>query len=159
MFDQWSGIPMEQALQKRGLSQLKSIHHTKQLTSQMWQNFKNMMIDRKLALYDNRNGERADYLQEILELQAEYESKYVVKVEAPNIDGKHDDYSDALCRMIWIASQNAANRSVVFGNKTGSVQYPSRLPSGNLSALQRARQSGSHESRMIPRLSNRPRWR
>jgi hypothetical protein len=84
---------------------------------------------------------------------------YVVKVEAPNIDGKHDDYSDALCRMIWIASQNAANRSVVFGNKTGSVQYPSRLPSGNLSALQRARQSGSHESRMIPRLSNRPRWR
>jgi hypothetical protein len=159
MFDQWSGIPMEQALQKRGLSQLKSVHHTKQLTSQMWQNFKNMMIDRKIALYDNRNGERADYLQEILELQAEYESKYVVKVEAPNIDGKHDDYSDALCRMIWIASQNAANRSVVFGNKTGSVQYPSRLPSGNLTALQRARQSGSHESRVIPRLSNRPRWR
>jgi hypothetical protein len=159
MFDQWSGIPMEQALQKRGMSQLKSVHHTKQLTSQMWQNFKNMMLDRKLALFDNPNGDRAAYLQELMELQAEYESKYVVKVEAPNIDGKHDDYSDALCRMIWIAAQSATNKAVVFGNRTGAIVNPTRFPSGNLTALQRARQSGSHESRLIPRLSNRPRWR
>ena len=118
-----------------------------------------MMLDRKVMLFDNTNGDRAGYLQELLELQAEYESKYVVKVEAPKIEGKHDDYSDALCRMIWIAAQSATNKAVLFGNRTGAILNPSRFPSGNLTAFQRARQSGSHESRMIPRLSNRPRWR
>lgn len=159
IFDQWSGIPMEQALTKRGLGQLKSLHHTKPLVSQMWQNFKNLLLDRKIGLYNDVKDGRAAYLTEILELQADYESKYIVTVEAPKIDGKHDDYSDALCRMLWIASQRMANKAVVFGNKTGDSMNHARLPTGNLAALRRSKQSGSHESRMIPRLSNRPRWR
>ena len=52
MFDQWSGIPMEQALKKRGLSTMKSVHHTRNLSSQMFQNFKNLMLDKKMTLYD-----------------------------------------------------------------------------------------------------------
>lgn len=159
IFDQWSGIPMEQALTKRGLGQLKSLHHTKPLVSQMWQNFKNLLLDRKIGLYNDVKDGRAAYLTEILELQADYESKYIVTVEAPKIDGKHDDYSDALCRMLWVASQRMANKAVVFGNKTGDSMNHARLPTGNLAALRRSKQSGSHESRMIPRLSNRPRWR
>ncbi|NBO56503.1 MAG: hypothetical protein EBU84_18360, partial [Actinobacteria bacterium] len=159
IFDQWSGIPMEQALAKRGLGQLKSLHHTKPLVSQMWQNFKNLLLDRKIGLYNDVKDGRAAYLTEILELQADYESKYIVTVEAPKVDGKHDDYSDALCRMLWVASQRMANKAVVFGNRTGENMQSSRLPTGNLTALRRAKQSGSHESRMIPRLSNRPRWR
>lgn len=159
IFDQWSGIPMEQALQKRGLSQLKSVHHTKPLVSQMWQNFKNTILDRKVSLYSEPNGDLSAYLQELLELQADYESKYVVKVSAPAIDGKHDDYSDALARMVWIASKNLSNSAVIFGNTTGANANSSRFQGANVSALQKAKRSGSHESRTIPRLLGRGRWR
>jgi hypothetical protein len=110
IFDQWAGIPMEQALAKRGLRQMKSVHHTRQLSSQMYQNFKNLMYDKKLGLYDwpLPNGEEHSILiQELLELQAEEISKYIIKVEAPNVQGKHDDLSDALVRMIWSATNNA----------------------------------------------------
>lgn len=159
IFDQWSGIPMEQALSKRGMGQLKSVHHTKQLVSQMWQNFKNMMLDKRLAFYNTTQGEGLDpYLQELMELQADYESKYVVSVAAPKIEGKHDDYSDALCRMIWIAAQSANNKAIMFGNRTGASPLSQRT-AGNLVGLTRTNRSGSHESRMIPRLSPRSRWR
>ncbi len=150
MFDQWYGIAMEQALQKRGLSQMKSVNHTKQIISQMWQNFKNMLLDRKLVLFNDGGKYKAPYLQELLELQAEYESKYIVKVEAPKIEGKHDDYSDALARMVWMASQSINNKSVVFGNKTGSYTQNPRFGSSRVAQLVRSKRSGSHESRMIP---------
>lgn len=52
--DQWSGIVFEQALQKRGLRQIKSVHHTPQLSSQMFKNFKDMMYEKRLVLYDDR---------------------------------------------------------------------------------------------------------
>ena len=52
---------MEQALKKRGLSQLKSVHHTRQLSSQMFQNFKNMMLDKKLELFDHPIPEGAEH--------------------------------------------------------------------------------------------------
>lgn len=159
IFDQWSGIPMEQALQKRGLSQLKSVHHTKPLVSQMWQNFKNTILDRKISLYSEPNGDIPAYVQELLELQADYESKYVVKVSAPAIDGKHDDYSDALARMVWIASKNLSSGAVIFGGTTGTGTYSSRSFGANVSAHQRANRSGSHESRIVPRVSGRGRWR
>jgi hypothetical protein len=150
IFDQWAGIPMEQALVKRGLSQMKSIHHTRQLSSQMFQNFKNMMMDRKIALYDfpiPDGEEHSDLIREILELQAEVVSKYIVKVEAPNMDGKHDDLSDALVRMVWTATQNSgrvhAVRSVRsqrgYGLSTASVTRFAHK-------TQRVR-SGSHPSR------------
>lgn len=108
LFDQWSGIPLEQALWKRGLRQMRSEHLTKNKSSEMFRNFKDMMFDKRLQLYDwpIPEGEKhCTYVQELLELQATHHSKYITTVEAPNIEGKHDDMSDALVRMIWLASQ------------------------------------------------------
>lgn len=150
IFDQWSGIPMEQALIKRGLSQMKSIHHTRQLSSQMFQNFKNMMMDRKLALYDfpiPDGEEHSDLIRELLELQAEVISKYIIKVEAPNMEGKHDDLSDAVVRMVWTATQNASRVHTIrslhsqrgYGLSTASV---SRFAQKAVRV-----RSGSHTSR------------
>lgn len=111
LFDQWAGIPFEQALEKRGLRALKSEHMTKPLNSKISQNFKDMMWDRRLVLYDwpppaDGHTGHCGYIAELLELQAQYQSKYVTIVSAPKIDGKHDDRSDALVRMVWLASQH-----------------------------------------------------
>lgn len=109
IFDQYVGIPFEQALAKRGLGQIVSEKFPRAQTSQMFQNFKDMMFDKRLVLYDfpiEENHVHCAYIEELLELQALMISKYIVLVEAPNVEGKHDDRSDALIRMVWLASQN-----------------------------------------------------
>jgi hypothetical protein len=152
IFDQWAGIPMEQSLKRKGLAQLLSVHHTRQLSSRMFQNFKNLMMDRKLVLYDwplpadPIDGEHGDLIAELLELQAEYISKYIIKVEAPDMAGKHDDLSDAVVRMVWCATQNGMKTHAVTGHRSqgGSPGYSrfGRQPTarGN---------GGSHPSRQI----------
>lgn len=152
IFDQWAGIPFEQALMKRGLNQMKATPMTKILASQMYQNFKDMMWDKRLALYNwpiPQGEDFCDYLKELTELQAQYVSKYVTVVEAPNMEGKHDDRSDALVRMVWLAS-NKMSRLVAFGKAQGhGAHLPMIAPA--LSLRQKLLRSGSHESRMIPR--------
>jgi hypothetical protein len=156
IFDQWAGIPLEQAFIKRGIGQLKSVFHVKALSSQIFQNLKNMVLDRKLVLFDrpNPDGDHADYIEELLELQAETESKYVINVEAPKIDGKHDDYSDALARMVWVATQHLQKKAVVIGSRF-SPGMPSSVNRGIAPArvahgLLKSRRGGSHPSRMPP---------
>lgn len=152
MFDQWAGIPFEQALSKRGLSQMKATPMNKNLTSQMFQNFKDMMWDEKLVLYDFpiAPGEgHCPYINEMFELQATYHSKYVTTVEAPNIEGKHDDMSDALVRMVWLASNRLSKNIHMAGARrvAGPV-----VPAYNRVAVRRKQlQSGSVEARQIPR--------
>ena len=155
MFDQWSGIPMEQALKKRGLSTLKSVHHTRNLSSQMFQNFKNLMLDKKMVLYDwpvPDGEEHSAHIAELLELQAEYISKYIIKVEAPNIEGKHDDLSDSLVRMVWVATNNSAKRVIISGSKfrvagqqVGASGRFARRP------YRKITRKGSHPSRTPPK--------
>lgn len=129
MFDQWAGIPFEQALTKRGLSQMKSELLTKPLTSQIYQNFKDMMWDKRLKFYDNPNPQangHAPYLLELLELQATVHSKNVITVEAPQTEGKHDDMSDALVRMVWLASNHITKQKSFGGSGTTNSGLSSR---------------------------------
>lgn len=147
VFDQWIGIPMEQALQKRGLSQLKSQHHTRQFTSGMFQNVKNLMFDDKLRLYNDPSPgeEYSDYIREMLELQANYVSKYIIEVEAPQTTGKHDDLADAIARMCWLATNNSSKKAIVKGAQRGftSFQAQSSRFGRNIGQTRK----GSHESR------------
>lgn len=152
VFDQWVGIPMEQALQKKGLPQLKSLHHTKQLTSQMFHNLKNLMFDSKLKIYDEPTEDgHADYIHELLELQATQVSKYVIEVEAPQTDGKHDDYSDALVRMCWLATKDS-NKKVIISGTRGNIYASGNTRFGRSTTKTR---SGSHESRQLPQNNRR----
>jgi hypothetical protein len=128
IFDQWAGIPFQQALEKRGLKQLTSVNMTKQITSQMFQNFKDMMWDKKLRLYNSSNPVEEGhepYIMELLELQQTVHSKHLITVEAPQTQGKHDDMSDALVRMVWLASNNVGKtRYFASGKGKGSGRHP-----------------------------------
>jgi hypothetical protein len=160
LFDQHIGIPLEQALAKRGMSQMKSYLPTKVLTSQIFQNFKDMLWDKRLLLYDFpiiSPEKHCTYILELLELQARYHSKYITTVEAPAVDGKHDDLSDALVRMVWVAS-NRLNKQPHIARS--GMQGPASPFGSMASARKRLLRSGSHESRMVPRGNSRgPRGR
>lgn len=168
IFDQWSGIPFEQALSKRGLRQLKAEHMTKNLNSQIYQNFKDMLFDQRVALYDwpiptDGSSQHCPYITELLELQAEHKSKYITLVQAPNMDGKHDDRSDALVRMVWVASQYLVKPKYIAKGTTITAAGAGGL--GGEAAYRksrlRAKQMGSSPDRQESRVSRgriRGRW-
>lgn len=138
LFDQWSGIVIEQALHNRGLKMLRSEHLPKQVTAQMFRNFKDMMWDKRLRLYDwpkppkteQDESDHCPYISELLELQATKDSKkskYLLTVEAPQVKGKHDDMSDALVRMVWCASQRIVKPKHIAGRRR-AAQHPNTPP-------------------------------
>ena len=95
----------------------------------------------------------APHIQELLELEQEVVSKYIVKVQAPNIGGKHDDMSDAIARMVWCASQDSTRVKKITGsrNSKGKSVRPgvgNKTPTFGRSA-KKSRKSGfgSHSSR------------
>lgn len=151
MFDQWAGIVLEQALNKRGLVQIKMQQMRKELLSQIYKNCKDMMYERKLLLYDYpipEGHKHCAYLAELLELQQTQHSKYVITVEAPNIAGKHDDMSDALVRMIWVATQHLAHDHYIAGaNPQGAKRTGPHRPHRYRSS----RLGGSHPDRQMLR--------
>lgn len=134
LFDQWNHIPLEQALLKRGLGQLKAEYMASQLNSQIYQNLKAQMWDQKIRLYDLNEHDReilrgkgeklpdvapfAPYLVQLLELQAEVKSKYIIDVRAKPGPENHDDLADALARAVWLASQHLGKANVVSGGSS-----------------------------------------
>jgi len=166
MFDQWAGIPLEQALLKKGLKQIKATHFTQVLNSQVFRNFKDMLFDSRLVLYDytdeqreklrDKEGKAPDhmpYLTELLTLQADYRSKYVVNVSAPNIAGAHDDLSDALVRMVWLASQKLSNRAYIAGRGRQTGPNRHRISAGKQrKQILASKKGGSMEQRQLRRV-------
>ena len=153
IFDQWAGIPFQQALEKRGLKQLTSVNMTKQITSQMYQNFKDMMWDKKLKLY-NRKDPLQDgnepYIVEMLELQQTVHSKHLITVEAPKVAGKHDDMSDAIVRMTWLAS-NSIGKTRYFAKGRSNYSHPMAGGKTFATAGRYSGRGGSDPRRVAPR--------
>jgi hypothetical protein len=117
LFDRWNGIPLEQALHKRGLRQFKSEFFTRDNTSKIFQATKMLMYDKKLELYDwpipertKDTGKHSPLIAELLTLQANHLAKNTVLVEAPKKHGAHDDMSDALVRSIWLSHDVLLNQ-------------------------------------------------
>ena len=157
IFDMWTGIAFEQALQARGIKNVKATTMTDRLNSQIYQNLKTMLWDRRLRLYDwpipedPSDGLHCEYIQELLELQAEYKSKYIVVVQAPQSEGKHDDLSDALARMVWVASQKVGKQNTIVGTRRSHESAAAaRRIQGQIWERKKAMAGGSHPSRMIP---------
>lgn len=149
LFDQWAGLPFEMALHQKGLTQCKSEFFTKQLTSQVFQNFKDLVYERRLVLYDwpvvpssTMDSEHSLHIQELLELQAEVHSKYLITVEAPNVADKFDDMSDALVRMVWEATQHMGKRKYIAGNMGRSAPAHNLNHMDIVKAHQKARIAG-----------------
>ena len=160
IFDQWAGIPFEQALAKRGLRQMKSEHMTRNINSDIYRNFKDMVYDQRLVLFDwpipqDSAVQHCAYIEELLELQAEVHTKYIIDVHAPEADGKHDDTSDALVRMVWLASQHLGTPKYIVGSHISSPMGFQPNPM-NQTAIRRklwaqARQTGTSPDRQRSR--------
>lgn len=154
LFDRWNGIPLEQSLLKKGLTQFKSEYFQRELSSRIYQNTKMLMFDKGLVIYDLPRSEGAKHsklVNELLELQAQQMSKNIVVVSAPPAVGHHDDMSDAFVRSVWLTSERMRNEKHVYGPKG---QF-----NGNLSSIKtpaqyqamRARRHGGFSDRVIPR--------
>jgi hypothetical protein len=110
IFDQWSGIGIEQLLAKRGYTQFKSEFMGKEMNSRLYQNFLTLMYMKRLKLFDYplprdpKDGDHSQLVAELLDLRKELHAKNMISVFAPQIVGKHDDASDSLVRSVWLAS-------------------------------------------------------
>jgi hypothetical protein len=160
MFDQWAGIVFEQLLHQRGLTQVKMVNNTKPRISEFFKNFKDLMWQKRLNLYDFPIPEgklHCDYIAELLELQVTVHSKYVITVEAPSLEGKHDDLADALVRMVWLATQRIQKPHQILAMYPGMMMPALR---GNLSEDRRNRKIGLRRGMgSSPERMTRPRWR
>jgi hypothetical protein len=151
LLDSWCGIPLEQAIHKKGLIQIKSESIKRDLESQIYKNFKDMMWDKRLILYDYPippDKVHCGYIEELLELQAEFHSKYVITVAAPAVEGKHDDRSDALVRMVWLASQHIGKKGYIADANTRGKTLGA--PMHRIQTRRRALLGGSDPKRIKP---------
>jgi hypothetical protein len=145
-FDQWAGIIFEQKLHKAGLTQLEMKNFTPSQSSEIFQVTKMLMYSKQLALYDYPIPERtlevgsrdhSPHIQEMLELQATSGGKNIVIVEAPNIVGKHDDFSDAYARSNFVASEYIRENPGILD--VGLINQPVRQQPVNYFQAQRAK--------------------
>lgn len=125
VYDSYEGIGFNQIIQRRSLSQIKMQNFTTKKTSEMFQAFKMMMYNEQLELYDyvtsdeegkERQG-HSPYIQELLELEGTKRGKRLTLVEAPQVRGKHDDFSDALVRSTWLALDRLLKRKATAGRR------------------------------------------
>lgn len=124
-FDQYEGISFEQSLAKLGISHIKSKRFTRKESSDMYQAFKILMLNDNLDLYDyvladDTGYERqgfSPYLQELMELQGHAKGKHLMVVQAPQVAGKHDDFSDSLVRSVWLAAEKISRRQGASSSK------------------------------------------
>lgn len=153
LFDRWNGIPLEQALLKKGLAQFRSEYFSRDTSSKMFQAVKLLMIDKKLKLYDwpkTQGSKHSLFIKEVLELQAEQLARNIVVVGAPDAAGYHDDMSDAFVRSAWLASERMRAEKHVYGNNP----YPHARSAGTTTAayqMKRARLHGGFSDRTVPK--------
>jgi hypothetical protein len=157
LFDRWNGIPLEQALHKKGLSQFKSEFFTRDERSRMFQAVKLLMFDRRLALYDypmvrssDGSGKHSILISELLSLQATQLAKNQILVEAPKISGAHDDTSDALIRSIWLSLERLSGTKIS-ARGANATREGSRISSMRYYQVSRTRSHGVFGDRLVQR--------
>lgn len=155
LFDRWNGIPLEQALVKKGLTQFRSEHFTPDLRSRIFQNAKLLMFDRALLLYDypkfalgEVSGKKhSTFIQELLTLEAKQKTKNIVEVAAPPGNDYHDDMSDAFTRAVWLTSERMRNQKHVYGALPGVRLSDTGAMTAQRYQMMRARTHGMHSDR------------
>lgn len=166
--DRWSGIPFEQALHKRGLKMIESTHFSQTDTTFMFKTFKDMMWAGKIRLYNwiphennpqsgiilnHEDGDLCGYIEELLSLQEKKISRNISKIEAPRVDGQHDDRSDALVRMVWLAAQRLGSTKFISGGRSSSAGRAAMdmRRQHRMRKRRNAYLGGSHPSRQVRR--------
>lgn len=154
MFDQEQGYALEHLLRRAGIKNVEMTRMTEALNSDMYNKFKSLMYDRTIRLFDHPiqpGHQHAEYVEQLLELQAEYKSKFKVKVFAPKRAGAHDDMADALVRMVWLASESLSGNATIANVQRGAFASQAGgggRVNGRNRWRQYAKMGGSHPSRM-----------
>lgn len=108
--DQYMGYPLIPLLIKKGIKQVELRTFNETLNSYVYQNLLTLFVGNEIRLPEgdpinvgNRIEKDSDLVRELLSLQAETRSKYIVRVDHPDRDGMHNDMSDALSRACLLA--------------------------------------------------------
>jgi len=121
IFDQWTGEPLKQLLAKKRVTCLRMLSFSRDLKSKIYQNFKLMLLDKKLRLFntgrikDAETGTQEDspLIVELLRLQRKIYAGNLAVVNKSDIPGYQDDLSDALVRSVYAATENLDQASKI----------------------------------------------
>ena len=123
MMDQYYGMAMLPVLHDKGFKQIEVKHCDREFNSKIYQNLMTKMLDASLRipeddehLVEGKKTKDLPLVTEMLRLQADMQSKYLISVQAPEIKGLHDDLSDAFARAVYLATEFQAKGGVT-GNK------------------------------------------
>jgi len=112
LLDQYYGMSIVPLLHKAGHKQFEFKSFTEGLNSKVYQTLLSHLISGNLRMPEGKGvitGDRVDndseLVKEMLTLQSEQKSKYIVKVFAPERKGCHDDLSDSFSRMVFLATE------------------------------------------------------
>ncbi len=126
IFDQYYDMTMEPKLHRLGLKQLEAKHFNDSLNSIVYQMLLSCLLSKTLRIPEGDeayvNGivtNDSELVTELLTLQAQQKSKYIIRVAAPDREGEHDDLSDSLARMVYVAHEYK-NKSFTY-NLAGSA--------------------------------------
>lgn len=126
LMDQYYHMSIMPKLISLGKRQFEYRDFNESLNSMVYQNLLTQMMNRCVRIPEGVNGEESDLVRELLSLQAEHRSKYIVKVSAPDRKDAHDDLSDALARSVYLATEYAAK-----GFSTGKISTEALSASRN----------------------------
>jgi hypothetical protein len=112
LLDQYYGMSIVPLLHKAGHKQFEFRSFTESLNSKVYQNLLSHLISGNLRMPEGPGvavgdtvDKDSDLVKELLTLQSEQKSKYIVRVFAPDRKGCHDDLSDSFSRMVYLATE------------------------------------------------------
>lgn len=164
VFDQYAGVIFEQKLHKAGLMQFETKRFSTAESSNLYSTTKMLMFADQLGIYDypvpevmntELNQRRhSPHVHELLELQATSGGKNILIVEAPRIEGKHDDFSDALVRSCFLAADYTRQNPHVLEGRIASLRpVQRRIAGGGYFQFHRQRarlHGGTPKERRVP---------
>jgi len=139
--DQYMGFPLIPLLIKKGVKQveLRQFHET--LNSYVYQNLLTLFVGGELRLpegdgiaFNGKLEKDSDLVRELLSLQAESRSKYILRVDHPDREGMHNDMSDALARACLLAVEY---RNKGYGGMSGGLLGLTKSSMGSIRAVRR----------------------
>jgi len=154
LMDQYYGMSIVPRLEKKGKRIFEARHFSDTLNSNVYQNLLANMISSTLRFPEENQriiGSKpttdSDLVLELLTLQSQQKSKYLIKVHAPDREGAHDDNSDALSRMVLLATEykvsGLGNKVVASSNSVRASSYKRALSRENM-RVKLNRPSGSN---------------
>jgi hypothetical protein len=136
LMDQYYGMTIVPYLHKKGFRQFEFRQFNDQLNSSVYQVLMTDFISSAIRLpagelrqVEGSKVNDSDLVTELLTLQAEQKSKYMIKVGAPDRKGEHDDLSDSLARMVFLAHEHKSKSysSSIVATTTTSAVHAARM--------------------------------